>query len=171
MTNLVGLAVVLGSVLILVECLAQLLWRLWPPVKAADEAEIETKPLVVRPLVVEAICSHDWLIERETANFPYKNKHYFPRDKFKTEAFAAGFPPDFHVGSLPCYHSDACYDSPRVPLDKHYQDAVCRKCDKTDLSFTLELLPMLKARNDRDAKLLESLRKTREEIVSEKPSL
>ena len=63
MSYLVGLAVILGSVLILVECLAQLVWRLWPPVKATDEIKPVEAICVEVAEVVEVVkeCQHDCL--------------------------------------------------------------------------------------------------------------
>lgn len=51
--------------------------------------------------------------------------------------------------------------------DVQYRDAVCRVCDKTDLSLTMMIPVMVKAKQEkreRDQRLLADLRQTRKAI-------
>jgi len=122
-----------------------------------------TQPIASIPVVVPVVeCKHEWVVARCTdKEFVHADKvmaHHRYVISFKE---LSGYPADKNQDLVsylePKKSGYSWYES--IPVDKYYQDAVCRLCDETDLGFT-KMLPVIKARQERDKALLASLKET-----------
>ena len=127
-------------------------------------------PPIVLPIVTEpkiAECFHDWLVRRQTVMG--KNFLSFVKPEDDECRYLKDLPqerPSFIIwgGSFVEDWYSRIYPDGMIPVEKSARDAVCRKCDKTDLSYTM-MITDLKSKVLRDKALFEELKKSSSDML------